>query len=415
MAGIRYIYCRKEDLPVGQRDFCDVIIDDAAEYDDDVLAYFVSNQDGESWRLVRGADDVRILVNGEPLHLVHYLTPGDRLIFGSDKTVYRFAGAVREETEKKNVRIVSAAIFAFLLLAVTVVASIFRTDPEDDIHWNEIRRYRSSVFKVTVREVLYQSVSVTDQGVETDTLGICRLGTSLPSGTGFLCTDGRFVTARHCLEPWIVNEFPDSLYRNGDDLTVWAADAETFNVIHGSDSSYRRLVSICEVSGDAGVLGLFSSDTCFMNTEYDLVRNMRGTADPLYWRELGHIRSRSSLGDVAFFRTGYKGRLDLADAEYIDSLHVDVPVVHVGYPVSHGGFGFERSRLFIQRQKNRCLEFNDTDVEKGYSGGPALVRRNGRLCVVGVLSRILSVDKRRCFCVPVNEIDNAEKRWERLR
>lgn len=415
MSRIKYIYCRKEDLLVGQRDYCDIVIEDTTEYDNDVLAYFVCNDDGVSWRLIRGDDDVRILVNGEPLHLVHYLKIGDRLSFGADTTTYRFGGVEQERGPQYNVRMVVATICSFAMLVIIVAASILMPSSEDDIHWNEIRKYKSSVFKVTVREVMYQCVSVTGHGVAIDTIGVLRMGNHLPSGTGFLCRDGRFITARHCLEPWIVNEFPDSLYRDGDVLTVWAADMETFNIMHGSDSLFHRLVSICEVSREGTILDTFSSDTCFMNTTNDLVRNMRGTSDPLYWRELGHIRSRSSLGDVAFFHTRYKGAINLADAAFTDSLNVDIPVVHAGYPVSHDGFGFERSRLFIQRQKNRCLEFNDTDVEKGYSGGPALVRRNGKLCAVGVLSRILSDDKRRCFCVPVSEIDKAEDRWEKLR
>lgn len=412
-----FIYGRREDILVGQGDNCGIRISDSSSYDEEVLAYIVPDSEVKSWRLIRGDEAVCILVNGEPLRLVHYLNAGDRIIFGNDKTVYRFAGAQPEDTGTAISalrRFVAVSVAAVIVLMSLFAGLFLRPDPEDDIRRSELRRYESSLYKISVKEVIYQSVTFEEQGVAYDTIGKISLDTSIPAGTCFLCTDGKLVTARHCIEPWIVREYPDLCYDKADTLVIWAAEAETYNIRHRKDEcpSYRRLISVCEIFRNGYLQGHISSDTCFFSMRNDIVRNLRGVNEPLYWRELGHIRSRSSLGDIAYFNTGYKGEIQIADEAYIDSLLVDIPAAHIGYPAGHSEAGFERSRLSIRRQKDRCLEFKDTDVGKGYSGGPVMVRHNGRLCAVGVLSRVFDVNQRRCVCVPVSEIAKAERRWE---
>ncbi len=402
MPRIIYIYGRNEDVLLGQEDHCDA------------LAYVVRNADGNSWRLVRGDDSALIYVNGELLHLVHYLTSGDRITFDDGETVYRFAGPERDSDADRKSRVRSAVFSAAALAAVLlfmVVYQIFRID-EDDIRRSEIRRYEASVFKMTVKEVIYQSVRLTDEKIIVDTLGIAVLDTDFPSGSAFLCSDGKFVTARHCLEPWIAAEHPEAGYEDNDRLISWAAEAETFNLTKGNDTLFRRLVSVCEVSRNVAVAGHVTSDSFLYSVKNDRIRNMRGVNDPLYWRDLGHIRNKSSLGDIAYMQTSFKGSILLADHAEVDSLKMDLPALHLGYPAGHPKLGIERSRLFIDPQPDRCLEFNDTDVGKGYSGGPVMMRFNKRLYAVGVLSRILSKDERKCFCVPVSEIHNAEVRWD---
>lgn len=421
MAGINNIYGNKEDVLIIRKSSRDIMISDSSSYDDEILAYIVHDTAGDSWRLIRGRESEQILVNGESLHLVHYLDVGDRIIFDAGRIIYRFAGVKPLNNDGGISRLrrqVAVSVAIVLTVMLVTVGLFFRIDPEDDIRRSEIRRYESSIFKISVKEVICQKVTITEKGVAYDTIGRLLLDTSVPSGTGFLCTDGRLVTARHCVEPWIVMEDPASMYDSYDSkdntLAVWAADAETYNIRHRKDSlkTYKRLVSVCEVSRNGSVLGQISSDSSFFSIGNDMVRNLRGVRNPLYWRELGHIRSRSSLGDIVYFQTEHRGRINMADQSYIDSLNVDTPAVHIGYPVGQSECSFERSRLMLRRQKDRCLEFKDTDVAKGYSGGPVMVRHNGKLWAVGVLSRIFDKDQRRCVCVPVSETLNAERRWE---
>lgn len=420
MAGIIYIHGKREDVLIGQCEHCDIRISDASSYEKDVLAYIVPDSEGVSWRLIRGDESVRILVNGEPLHLVYYLNVGDRLVFGNDSSIYRFAGGRRQDgydTVQRLRKMTAASVVAAIFLMVVYIVHLLTTT-QDDIRRNEMRRYESSVFKISVVEVMYQAVKETENGIVTDTIATIPFNTTVLSGTGFLCADGKFVTARHCIEPWITIDDPVHSYTSSGSrehtLAKWAADAETYNIRHQKDSTkkYRRLVTICEVSRNGSKLGRIASDTGYFCTRNDLVRNLRGVRNPLYWRELGHIRSRSSLGDIVYFQTGHKGRINIAGQSFVDSLDIDTPAVHIGYPVAHSECGFERSRLEIKRQKERCLEFKDTDVAEGYSGGPVMVRHNGKLYAAGVLSRIFGTNQRRCVCVPASEILNAERRWE---
>lgn len=415
MSKMQYIYGTSEDISIGRGSWCDIQIEGAPDACHEEAAYIVRNSDDKSWRIIRDADSFGIKVNGEPIHIVHYLAGGDKLEFEGDNRVFRFTES-KEDAEKltmadrKLVSIISAAAAIIILITAVLTALVIYPDPEDDIRRSEVRKYENSVLKISVREVIYQEIDI--KTGKTDTLNILKLSNETPSGSGFVTTEGQFITARHCVEPWITYENPETRYDEGDILTRWAADAETFNIMEGRDSVSRRLISICELSRNGELLHTISSDTCLFYTENDLVRNLRGMDDPLYWRELGHIRSRSSLGDIVSLTTELKGRIDLADVDMIAALQADHPAVHVGYLNGHESPNIERSRLFICLQKGRCLEFKDTDVDKGMSGGPVLIRHKGKLYAAGVLSRILGQTKRVCFCVPVNESDNTVKRWQ---
>lgn len=412
---MQYIYGSSDEISIGRESWCDLIIEGDADSCTEVTAYIVRNGKENSWRIIRDADSFGIKVNGEPVHLVRYLASGDRLEFEGDPRIFRFAES-RDETDKllkanrKLMGMISGAVAAVFLVATVLAVIILNPREGDDIRRSELRKYENSVLKISVREVIYQEIDI--RKASADTLGILKLTEETPSGSGFITEDGRFISARHCVEPWIIVQDPEIKYSSGDVLTKWAADAETFNITVGRDSVYRRLVTICDLSRNGEHLHTFSSDTCGFHTENDLVRNLRGMNDPLYWRELGHIRSRSSLGDIISFKTGLKGRIKTADADLIALMEEDLPAVHAGYLNGHNSPNTERSRLFIRHQKGRCLEFKDTDVDKGMSGGPVLVRHQGKMYAVGVLSRILGQNKRVCFCVPITESDNTVKRWQ---
>ena len=66
MARFRYIYGEHEDVLLGKHQ----------------TACIACNADGKTWRLIRLEEDAVIKVNGEDLHLVHYLSSGDRIDLG---------------------------------------------------------------------------------------------------------------------------------------------------------------------------------------------------------------------------------------------------------------------------------------------------------------------------------------------
>ncbi|MBR5299232.1 MAG: FHA domain-containing protein [Bacteroidales bacterium] len=415
MSRMQYIYGSSDEISIGRESWCDILIDGNVDSGNDGTAYIVRNGEENSWRIIRDADSFGIKVNGEPVHLVRYLKNGDRLEFEGKPGMFRFAES-KDETDKllkanrKLMRMASGAVAAIFLVGVILTALVLNPRSGDDIRRSELRKYENSILKISVKEVIYQEIDIR-KGVS-DTLDILKMTDETPSGSGFITEDGRFISARHCVEPWIIVQDPETRYSSGDILTRWAADAETFNITVGRDSVCRRLITICDLSRNGEHMHTFSSDTCGFHTENDLIRNLRGMNDPLYWRELGHIRSRSSLGDIISFKTSLKGRIKTADADLIATMEEDCPAVHAGYLNGHNVPNTERSRLFIRPQKDRCLEFKDTDVDKGMSGGPVMVRHQGKMYAVGVLSRILEQNKRVCFCVPITESYNTAKRWQ---
>jgi hypothetical protein len=75
MARFRYIYGEHEDVLLGKHQ----------------TACIACNADGKTWRLIRLEEDAVIKVNGEDLHLVHYLSSGDRIDLGGEEETLRFA------------------------------------------------------------------------------------------------------------------------------------------------------------------------------------------------------------------------------------------------------------------------------------------------------------------------------------
>lgn len=403
MLRFRYIYGEKEDVILGKSS---------------ALACIVPNQDGKTWRLVRLDDEAEIEVNSEPLHLVHYLTPGDRiemegetLRFGvrDDMSGHEFGKAYRRFRRTSVISASVAAIIALLVLALTV--DLYR---KREIRRDELAVFESSVCKISVVSIIYQEVEVGTDSSRIKTLGTMSLNSLGGSGTGFFCDDGRFLTARHCVEPWITEE--DPLAENASKAAGWAAEAETFNICGSpSDSIYRRLVSVCEIYRGKDVIR-FRSDSCLFSTGNDLVRNLRGRLDPMYWRELGNVNRMSALGDIAAVQTGIKGEIAVADKELLNSLEAERQMGHLGYENSSTSLSFMTSTLKYNPEMNgsrivRCLEHESIEMLHGFSGSPAIVRKGRRHYAVGIVSKTHDNSSSTFFSVPVSELENLKRRW----
>ena len=119
----------------------------------------------------------------------------------------------------------------------------------------------------------------------------------------------------------------------------------------------------------------------------------------------------SSLGDIVYIPSKFESNIKIAESSLIDSLNIDHPVAHLGYLAEQEQFDLERSRLSEPISEFKCIRLKDTDVDKGFSGGPALVRYKGELRVIGVLSRKNDAKNRVCYCVPITMIKKSKQRW----
>lgn len=75
------------------------------------------------------------------------------------------------------------------------------------------------------------------------------------------------------------------------------------------------------------------------------IRNLRGVNDELYWRELGHAKWESALGDIASVSTGMKGSIHIAGREILESLSQNTPAAHWGYESASEDANFMTSRI----------------------------------------------------------------------
>ena len=384
----------------------------------EVVAYIVPNSDKISWRLVKVSEDVDILVNGNNVHLVYYLEDKDKIKVADNSQCYIFKKKENHNNEivgyLKKLKFSLATIFVLVFLVISyIIIDKNIIDPEEDIKKSEVIKYAESVFKIIVEDVYYQEIHKTKEGINIRIIDSIEFKDEIPAGTAFLCEDGKIVTARHCIEPWIVSDNPLSEYSKNK-CVQWASDAESFNINNikdKNDSIYRTLKTIFKIQ-NSDITYKLSSDSCYYYLDNDKIINMASSTSPLYWRSLGNYKDRSSLGDIVYIQSAFKGEIILADSSLTDSLNIDHPAVHLGYLADKQQFDFERSRLSEKFDDNTCTRFKDTDVNKGFSGGPVLVRYKGELYAVGVLSRKEDTENRVCYCVPITIINKMERRWK---
>ena len=81
---------------IGQGSQCEIRLTNSGEYEDATYAVLLLNSDSKTWRLVRIDDTADIRINGEQLHLVHYMNEKDVVSIIETGEEFRFF----TETEK---------------------------------------------------------------------------------------------------------------------------------------------------------------------------------------------------------------------------------------------------------------------------------------------------------------------------
>ena len=408
---------------VGQGSQCEIRLANDSEYEDSTYAVLLRNRDAQTWRLVRLHDTADIRINGEQMHLVHYLKENDIVAIAEADAEFRFsteAAKVRQDTSRIVRRSIWSSLAAVCIVLLVVGLALFIRGL-DEITEDHIDGLKNSICKITVTQVQHQQVDIIDGQQNVTTLNSVRLEGSSCSGTGFFCTDGRFITARHCVEPWITMPMitDSSLYAEGPlaKAARWASESETFNHRSRSDStSYQRVISLCKItSGHKKDRHEFSTDTCMFSIEADIIRNLGGPKDRILWRETGDVKLKSSLGDIAFVQTGIKGDLQIAQADIVRGLERRTQIAHWGYRADSDEPGFKSSEIafdFTEERAVRCIEHKSSEeMYPGFSGSPAMIRHNGKVYVVGVVSKIGKHGKETFFSVPVTEVEKANRRW----
>mgnify|MGYP002856427513 CR=1 FL=1 len=205
------------------------------------------------------------------------------------------------------------------------------------------------------------------------------------TGTGFLLSDGRFVTARHVVEPWMYPDFNDTtdvllnlIASNGGRIDVW---------LEAISSTGKRFT--------------------FKNTQFKYKRN----ADTRETLDDGTviIHAWDNPSDVAWVNVDDRSGLK-ADAALSNQLPRNTELKILGFPHGLGANSptditpiSSTATTATPGLQNDVILTTNSNIEHGNSGGPALViNAQGQIVVVGVISAITG--RSLGFIVPISEI-----------
>lgn len=206
------------------------------------------------------------------------------------------------------------------------------------------------------------------------------------SGTGFLLNDGRFITARHVVEPWM---FPESA---NDEVNLLC------NVIAHNGGS---VVCYLEAYSPIGKRFSFKSTDARVNRSKDESSTLDGMTIKL-----------APLGssDYAYFNTNEKSGLPYDNA-LSKKLPMQAKLTILGYPLGLGVNSATDIRPIYSEavvaqdglQANGNILTTATTFEHGNSGGPVFATTtDGELIVIGIVSA--GAGRSTGFVVPISAV-----------
>lgn len=210
---------------------------------------------------------------------------------------------------------------------------------------------------------------------------------SSSQGTGFLLSDGRFVTARHCVQPW--------LYNIDENNAVVTTDK-----IAGNNEITAYAIIEAQSMNDRFTLR--SSDFIIDDSYDEVFRTKIGengvivtTPFPITFNDGTHLGDERMQGnDWAYARVGKQGGI-VPNSSLSSSLKAGTTVHLLGFPSglgkSDGNSDVEPiyNKMSVSRDglnSSRCIMVTE-GVAHGNSGGPVFVLNNGRLEAIAVVSR----------------------------
>lgn len=402
------ILCGRQPLHIGQTQECKAELPQSDSVVPSIYATILPDKENDGWYIVRRTDSSPVAVNGRPLQAAAPLHNGDKLSFTVDnhdiQMVFNICsngdysdslGIVVRKHSRLPLLLACAVVLIIAAVAVIMMTTTRRAEP---LSHEDFDRYSSSLYRITVDKV-YLTFDTTING-EPDFRTICDDVLTTPvAGSCFLTDDGRFVTARHCIEPWLADESWDGLsfetIKQPD--VMLAAKAETYNRTQ-SDRHYT-VRSHCIISNATERYEFFSTDFIIDRSRDQVV--CLGTAEhPVYWRTIIPLANRHDmeLGDYAYVDAdGISGEIHLADKEDImrfDS-QKDREVAILGFPASDAGdintmtSLFGNSQHLILRADSTfagCIPMS-APINKGNSGGPVMARVDGHIIAIGIVSK----------------------------
>lgn len=416
-------------LNIGETADCEIRFE-SGQYEPERYATIVENEDGESWRLIQRSEHVRAQIAGMGgFGYVHQLHDGDVITFDGQKVELEFhthfdsnygkAGILIEQHTNKWMLY---GILATCVAVLFIMSLVFYNQRSKDIEYEDLNDFLSSIFIIRVDSVQWIEVIGNDTTLVQPTLTMDGGGTA---GTAFLTTDGKLITARHCIEYWIGEDFDlttnvKSLKDN--DVRKWAILTEKFAQEKESQDTIQLLRVYFSICGDQlpddPVYRFTSIDKNVHFSSKDTILQIADFNEDYYWRTVRPYFSNQEmeLGDIVYIDVDSKGNIELADSATISQLNQSSSIAVLGYPNNASGkkTTFESGKIKENRSDTlRRVSPNlifDANITHGFSGGPVFVRANDKIVVVGVVSKIDTDNGIYKKAVPVSEINYMIKR-----
>ena len=204
-------------------------------------------------------------------------------------------------------------------------------------------------------------------------------------GSGFLLNDGRFVTARHVVEPWM---FPTD---ENDEFNL-ACNA----IAHNGGSVVCHL----EAYSPTGKKLTFTSKQARINRSADQSQTFDGVT---------LVTASVGANDFAYFTTNERGGLPY-DNQLSRTLPVQAKLTVLGYPMGLGANSpddihpiYSEAAVAREGLEQGYILTTATSFEHGNSGGPVFATTtDGELIVVGLVSG--GAGRSTGFVVPISAV-----------
>lgn len=400
-------------------------------------------RDGDNWKLVQLSHTNTTLLNGRPVQTEWYLQNGDEIQLsingpklgfiiptGNKATVgsiglTRRLSLFRQQAMRPYKNAIAALCAALIVICGVGGYFLHKQGKELLANGETITRLIAEAAKNdslnVVKDSIYQAkmdsiarlkktVVVRSGGLQPDTAISKLLANVKPyvyfvkttayiefngkterisssQGTGFLLDDGRFVTARHCVQPWLyridlINAVVTTAKIKG------RSDVNAYAVIEAQSMNDRIHLRSTDFTVDD------SYDKVFQTTVEDEDAWVT-TPYPISFKDgtqLGEERMQGN--DWAYARVNKSGGIK-PNVAISSSLKAGTTVHVLGFPSglgkSDGNIEVEPiyNKMSVSRDglnNGRCIMVTE-GVAHGNSGGPIFVVNNGRLEAVAVVSR----------------------------